>query len=77
MVTALNRKDTGCQLFVDENQQKVFIQRDATFNETDFGSTKAQMKCSEYITECAQEETEIKGQDGATRNEQQDPSNEP
>jgi histone deacetylase 1/2 len=50
----------------------IFIRRDITFNETDFGSTKFQMKCDEGSTECAEEEMELKGKDVITVDEQQD-----
>ena len=47
----------------DENRQRIFIRKDVTFNEIDFGSTKAQMKCDEDSTECAEEEMELKGKE--------------
>jgi hypothetical protein len=40
----------GYRLY-DENRQRIFIRRDITFNKTDFGSTKVQIKCDEGITE--------------------------
>ena len=61
----------GCTLY-DKNPQKIFIRRDVTFNEIDFGSTRVQMKCDEDGTECA-EEMELKGEEEqATLDEQQD-----
>jgi hypothetical protein len=61
----------GYRLY-DENRQRIFIRRDITFNKTDFGSTKVQIKCDEGITECAEEEMELKGKDVITVDEQQD-----
>ena len=45
-----------------ENRPKIFIRRDVTFNETDFGSARVQMKCDEDGTESA-EESELKGEE--------------
>ena len=61
----------GYRLY-DENRQRIFIRRDITFNKTDFGSTKVQMKCDEGSTECAEEEMELKGKYVITVDEQQD-----
>jgi hypothetical protein len=55
-----------------ENRQRIFIRRDTTFNETDFGSTKVQMKCDEGSTKCAEVEMEINGKYEITVDEQQD-----
>ena len=53
----------GYRLY-DENRRKIFIRRDVTFNETDFGSSKAsQMKFDE---DC----DEYPGEDVAARNEE-------
>ena len=60
----------GYRLY-DENRQRIFIRRDITFNETDFGSTKVQMKWDEGSTEIAEEEMELKGKDVITVDEKQ------
>ena len=59
----------GYRLY-DENRQRIFIRRDITFNEMEFGSTNVQVKCDEDITECTKEEMQLKGEEGITMDDQ-------
>jgi hypothetical protein len=59
----------GYRLY-DENRRRIFIRRDVKFNETDFGSTKVQVKCDEDVSECP-DEIELKGNEETAVDEQQ------
>ncbi len=48
----------GYRLY-DENKPKIFIRRDVTFNETDFGhANKIQLEVDEENDECSEEDSE-------------------
>ena len=61
----------GYRLY-DENRQRIFIRRDVTFNETDFGSTKVQMKCDEDGIKSAEEGKELNSEVDTNVDEHQD-----
>ena len=53
----------GYRLY-DENKRKIFIRRDVTFNETDFGQTnRVQLEVEEEDDECSKEESYKKSPD--------------
>ena len=53
----------GYRLY-DENKRKIFIRRDVTFNETDFGDTnRVQLEVEEEDDECSKEESDKKSPD--------------
>jgi hypothetical protein len=53
----------GYRLY-DENKRKIFIRRDVTFNETDFGHTnRVQLEVEEEDDECSKEESDKKSPD--------------
>ncbi|CAB3995164.1 Retrovirus-related Pol poly from transposon TNT 1-94 [Paramuricea clavata] len=53
----------GYRLY-DENKRKIFIRRDVTFNETDFGHTnRVQLEVEEKDDECCKEESNKKSPD--------------
>ena len=58
----------GYRLY-DENRQRIFIRRDVTFNETNFGSTNVQMKYDEDSSEC-DEEMQLKDEEQKSVDEQ-------
>ncbi len=61
----------GYRLY-DENRQRIFIRRDVTFNEMNFGSTKLQMKCDEGGIKSAEEEIELNSEVETNVDEHQD-----